>query len=68
MENEIRRNPQFKSATGFKYAFKLRDKSKPNSWYTVDSLTELPKESEIEQTIGDKIGAYFQGLRGTVQR
>ena len=68
LENEIRKNPQFKSATDFQYAFKLRDKNKPNAWYTVDKLTVLPKKEDIEPTIGDKIGAYFQSLRGTVQR
>ena len=68
LEGEIRKNPQFKSATNFQYAFKLRDKNKPNAWYTVDNLTVLPKKEDIEATIGDKIGAYFQSLRGTVQR
>ena len=68
LENEIRKNPQFKAASEFSYAFKLRDKSKPSSWYNVDSLTVLPKESEIESTIGDKIGAYFRSLVGTIRR
>ena len=46
----------------------IRDKTKPGQWYTVDSLTMVPSEQDIEPNVGDKIGAYFQGLRNTLQR
>ena len=50
------------------HALQIRDKTKPSQWYTVDNLTMVPREQDIEPNVGDKIGAYFQGLRNTLQR
>lgn len=63
LEEEVRKQEMFKWCKSFKYGFKVRDKSRPGSWYLPEDITVLPPESELEPTIVEKFGQWTQSLR-----
>lgn len=56
--------PQLKFATKLLWAFKLRDRTKPNAWHEAVDLTILPEEGTLEPSIGEKVVDWFDGVRG----
>lgn len=63
LEGEVKKQDMFKWCKSFKYAFKVRDKSKPSSWYIPQDLTILPPQDELEPTVGEKVGQWASDLR-----
>jgi hypothetical protein len=45
--------------TNFEFAFKIRDKSKPNDFQKAEGLTFIPREGDLVQMPLDKLKAFF---------
>lgn len=60
--------PPFKETKEFQFAFKIRDRTDPKSWYVPKNLMEIPEEAELEKTpvesVKDFFGSAFAGLAG----
>ena len=64
LEEEVKKQEMFKWCKKFTYAFKVRDKAKPGSWFVAENVTILPEEHELEPTVVEKFGAWTSRLRG----
>lgn len=49
----------FKWCKSFSYGFKVRDKSRPGSWFQPENITTLPPEEDLEPTIIEKLQKLF---------
>ena len=56
--------PPLREAKSFEFAFKIRDKRAPESWYFAEGLTVIPPEGELEGTALDRLKAFFGTLGG----
>jgi hypothetical protein len=62
--------PPFKETREFQFAFKIRDRSDPKSWFVAKDLMDIPPESELEKTPAEnvKVGAAAGLCRGDGQQ
>ncbi len=61
-EKDIRANyPPFANVTSknFQFAFKLRDKNRPEEWKNTEGITPLPPAEELNGTPLDAIRKFF---------
>lgn len=64
---QMSQNPQAKAlepvinqpVTNFEFAFKIRDKSKPNEYIKAEGLTIIPKESELTEMPLDRLKRFL---------
>jgi hypothetical protein len=55
--------PMFKDTKEFEYAFKIRDKENPKTWYQItDDMVVLPAEADIEATPVEKVSSFFSDI------
>ena len=60
--------PPMKNLTDFEYAFKIRDKTDPKSWYQADNLTQLPPEDKLGSSFLEQIRDRIKGPGNWVHR
>ena len=65
LEDEVRKQDMFKWCKTFQYGFKVRDKSRPGSWFQPENITLLPPEGDLEPTILERFGQWTSSLRGS---
>jgi hypothetical protein len=56
-----RQYPPLKQASDLQYGFKVRDKTKPKSWYQPVDITILPEEKDLEPTAVERLQGLFKG-------
>ncbi|KFM24623.1 Uncharacterized protein YhiN [Auxenochlorella protothecoides] len=65
VERQLRNQyPFFKETKEFEYAFKIRDKTKPEEWYLPADLIIIPPEEDLEDTVVDKAKNFFGRITG----
>ena len=56
--------PGYKNYTEFDFGFKIRDKERPQDWWTVDGVMMLPPEDSIPKGVVEGAKSAFGTLFG----